>query len=308
MKGIILAGGHGTRLYPLTLASSKQLMPIYDKPMIYYPLSVLMMAGIREVLVISTAEDTPRFQTLLQDGSHLGMRFSYMVQKEPRGLAEAFILGEKFLNGEPACLILGDNIFYGHGLSDIVRRCARLKEGGAIFGYWVNNPEAYGVIEFNEQGRPLKIVEKPKNPQSNYAVPGLYFYDHTVCEVAKKLKPSLRGELEITDLNQHYLERGMLTVERIGRGYAWLDTGTHDQLLLAANYVQTMQQRQGLKIACIEEIAFRSGWIDQQQLIRNGEKMSKTEYGQYLIRLAEYDSKTRQRFFFDDPILSDVNG
>jgi glucose-1-phosphate thymidylyltransferase len=287
MKGIILAGGSGTRLYPITLGVSKQLLPVYDKPMIYYPLSVLMLAGIRDVLIISTPEDTPTFERLLSDGSQLGMAFSYVIQPKPEGLAQAFILGKEFIGNDSVAMILGDNIFYGHDLVVSVRRGAELKEGGLVFGYPVRDPERYGVVEFDEQGNVLSIEEKPPNPRSHYAVPGLYFYDNDVVTIAKNLKPSARGELEITDVNLAYLKRGQLRVELLGRGFAWLDTGTHESLVQATNFVQTVQERQGLRIACIEEIAYRAGFIDADQLRELADPMRKNEYGAYLLRLLE---------------------
>lgn len=287
MKGIILAGGSGTRLFPATTVVSKQLLPIYDKPMIYYPLSVLMLAGIKEILIISTPEDLPRFEKLLSDGKKLGLSLSYAEQPKPEGLAQAFIIGKNFLNGSPACLILGDNIFYGQGLTAILRKSAALEAGAQIFGTYVKNPEAYGVAEITDDGKVLSIEEKPKRPKSNYAVTGLYFYDRTVCEKAESLKPSARGELEITDLNNIYLQSNTLKMQVLGRGYAWLDTGTHESLLQASNFIETIQERQGLKIACIEEIAFRSGWIGATELEGLAAKMKNNGYGQYLLSLLQ---------------------
>jgi glucose-1-phosphate thymidylyltransferase len=287
MKGIILAGGSGSRLYPLTLGVSKQLLPVYDKPMIYYPLSVLMMAGIREVLIISTPHDLPIFQKILGDGSQLGMSFFYAQQPRPEGLAQAFIIGSSFIGRESVCLILGDNIFYGPGLSNILQRSVELTEGGLIFGYLVRDPERYGVVEFNSDGTVTDIVEKPQNPRSSYAVPGLYFYDNEVVEIARNLKPSARGELEITDVNTVYLQRGDLKVELLGRGFAWLDTGTHEALQQAASYVQAIQERQGLKISCVEEVAFRLGYIDAAQLKVLAANYMKNDYGRYLMEIAE---------------------
>ncbi len=286
MKGIILAGGSASRLFPLSKAISKQIMPIFDKPMIYYPLSTLMLAGIREVLIISTPRDLPMFQDLLDDGKQLGMSFSYIIQKEPNGLAQAFVLGEDFLNGEPGCLILGDNLFYGQGFTSILKRAAEIKDGACIFGYYVKDPRAYGVVEFDHTGKVISLEEKPSKPKSNYAVPGLYFYDNTVVEKAKSLKPSPRGEYEITDLNNLYLNDGKLKVETFGRGFAWLDTGNCDSLLDASNFVSTIQKRQGFYISCIEEIAWRNGWIESSQLFELGRNMEKTDYGQYIISLS----------------------
>ncbi len=287
MKGIILAGGRGTRLYPLTLALSKQILPVYDKPMVYYPLSMLMLAGIREILVISTPEALPGFCTLLGDGSQWGLKFTYAEQAEPRGLADAFLVKPDFIQGEPVCLILGDNIFFGHGLPEKLRHAARLNDGAMIFAYPVRDPERYGVVEFDAQGRALSIEEKPAKPRSNYAVPGLYFYDSHVMEMARSLKPSARGELEITDLNRMYLEQGKLQVEVMGRGVAWLDAGTHESLLQAANFVQAVEERQGMMISCPEEIAYRMGYISKAQLRALGETMKGNQYGQYLLRLAD---------------------
>jgi len=290
MKGIILAGGSATRLYPLSKAISKQIMPVYDKPMIYYPLSTLMMAGIREVLIISTPRDLPMFEELLGDGKRLGMRLEYKVQLVPNGLAQAFVLGKEFLNGEPGCLILGDNLFYGHGFRRILRDAVEqveTKRGACIFGYEVMDPRAYGVVEFDGEGRVLSLEEKPEKPKSNYAVPGLYFYDDTVTEKAAALKPSKRGEYEITDLNKTYLSEGTLSVKLFSRGFAWLDTGNCDSLIEAGNFIATIQNRQGFYVSCIEEIAWRNGWIDSKQLNELGEEMGKTLYGQYLIRLAK---------------------
>ncbi len=295
MKGIILAGGSGTRLYPLTHVVSKQLMSVYDKPMIYYPLSVLMLAGIREILIISTPTDLPQFQRLLKDGSQWGVKFSYVEQPKPEGLAQAFILGKDFIANEPVCLILGDNIFYGHGLSEILDRAARLCEGGLVFGYQVTEPQHYGVIEFNADGQAISIEEKPLIPKSKYAVPGIYFYDGQVAEIAECLKPSARNELEITDLNLAYLRRGQLQVEVLGRGYAWLDTGTHESLHQAANFIQTLEQRQGLKIACIEEIAYRQGYIDSVKLRQLAEPMAKSSYGRYLMQILDDETHSTLR-------------
>ena len=285
MKGIILAGGSGTRLYPLTKSISKQIMPIYDKPMIYYPLSVLMLANIREILIISTERDLPVFKELLKDGSELGLKLEYKVQEKPNGLAEAFIIGEEFIGDDNVALILGDNIFYGSGFRGLVEEAAKLESGAIVFGYPVKDPRAYGVVEFDETGKAISLEEKPKNPKSNYAIPGLYFYDNTVVEKAKNVKPSARGEIEITTVNEMYLSEGKLNVKNLGRGVAWLDTGTHDALLEAANFVQTVQKRQGFYIACIEEIAYKKGWIDNKKLDELAETLQKTEYGKYLKEL-----------------------
>jgi glucose-1-phosphate thymidylyltransferase len=285
MKGIILAGGSGTRLYPLTKAISKQIMPIYDKPMIYYPLSVLMLANIREILLISTPRDLPVFEELLGDGSQLGIKLKYKVQKYPNGLAEAFILGEEFIGDDNVCLILGDNVFYGAGFSGLLEETAKLKEGAVVFGYPVKDPRAYGVVEFDKNGKAISLEEKPENPKSNYAIPGLYFYDNTVVKKSKSIKPSARGELEITTINEEYLKEGKLNVKQLGRGITWLDTGTHESLLQAANYVETVQNRQGYYIACIEEIAYRKKWINEIQLRQIADTMLKTDYGKYLMDL-----------------------
>jgi glucose-1-phosphate thymidylyltransferase len=288
MKGIILAGGRGTRLYPLTIGVSKQLLPVYDKPMVYYPLSMLMLAGIREILVISTPEALPAFRALLGSGSQWGLSFSYREQAEPRGLADAFLVGKEFIAGDPACLILGDNIFFGHGLPDSLRRAAQLTQGALIFAYPVRDPQRYGVVEFDERGRAISIEEKPGRPRSNFAIPGIYFYDHNVVELAQTLRPSARGELEITDLNCLYLERGTLQVEVLGRGIAWLDAGTHESLLQAASFVQAVEERQGMMISCPEEIAYRRGYIDRDELRRQANLIN-NQYGEYLLRLLKED-------------------
>ncbi len=286
MKGIILAGGAGTRLYPSTIAVSKQLLTVYDKPMIYYPLSTLMLAGIRDVLIISTPRDLPLYKQLFEDGKNIGMNFEYAVQEQPRGLADAFILGREFIGNENVCLVLGDNIFYGYGFSDRLKRASERKTGATIFGYHVSNPSDFGVVEFDDEWNVLSIEEKPKEPKSNYAVPGLYFYDNNVVEIAKNVKPSARGEIEITSINNEYLRNKQLKVELFGRGMAWLDTGTHRSMLAAANFVEAVQTRQGLYISCIEEIAYRSGFIDKAQLEKLAQKFGKTEYGQYLYKIA----------------------
>ncbi len=287
MKGIVLAGGAGTRLYPSTIACSKQILTVYDKPMIYYPLSTLMLARIREVLIISTPRDLPVFRELLGDGSQLGMRLCYQVQKEPKGLAEAFLLGADFIGDDSVCLVLGDNIFYGYGFSERLKKAAARQDGATIFGYHVSNPEEFGVVDFDDDGNVISIEEKPEHPKSNYAVPGLYFYDHNVVEIARGVKPSARGELEITSVNNAYLKQGKLKVELFGRGMAWLDTGTHRSMLAAANFIEAVQTRQGLYVACLEEIAYRNRFIDKAQLLQQAKRLEKTEYGQYLYQVAE---------------------
>ncbi|MSE04348.1 glucose-1-phosphate thymidylyltransferase RfbA [Lactobacillus salivarius] len=287
MKGIILAGGSGTRLYPITKGISKQLIPIYDKPMIYYPLSTLMLAGIKDILIISTPEYTPLFEKLLGDGSEWGISLTYKIQEKPNGLAEAFILGADFIGDDTVCLILGDNIYYGSGLSKLVQEAAQKTDGATVFGYHVNDPERFGVVDFDDDMKALSIEEKPENPKSNYAVTGLYFYDNTVVEKAKNLKPSNRGELEITDINKLYLDEGKLDVKLMGRGYAWLDTGTHDSMMEAASFIATIQKRQNLKVACLEEIAYRMGYISKEKLVELAQPMKKNDYGQYLLRLVK---------------------
>ena len=287
MKGIILAGGSGTRLYPITKAISKQINPVYDKPMIYYPLSILMLAGIREILVISTPRDLPLFKELLGSGEDFGVRFEYEIQEQPNGLAEAFIIGEKFIGNDSCALVLGDNIFYGHGLTGMLKEAEARKDGATIFGYYVTNPQDFGVVEFDEDGKVISLEEKPQNPKSNYAVPGLYFYDNTVVEKAKRVKPSKRGELEITSINEMYLQEEKLHIINFGRGMAWLDTGTHDALLEAANFVKTIQSRQGVMVACLEEIAYRNGWISKEKVLELAKPLMKSKYGEYLVNLVK---------------------
>jgi len=290
MKGIILAGGHGTRLYPVTRVVCKQLLPVYDKPMIYYPLSTLMLAGIKDILIISTPDDTPRFESLLGNGNELGIKITYKVQDNPNGLAQAFVLGKEFIGSDSVCLVLGDNIFYGQGLTKMLRESVELKKGATVFGYYVSDPERYGVVEFDRDGKVISLEEKPVKPKSKYAVVGLYFYDNSVIEIAENLKPSARGEYEITDLNSEYLNRGLLNVQLMGRGFAWLDTGTHDSLAEATGFVKAIEERQGLKIACIEEIAYKMNFISKTEFLKLAEKLEKSTYGEYLKRVAEDDS------------------
>jgi glucose-1-phosphate thymidylyltransferase len=292
MKGIILAGGSGTRLYPLTMAGSKQLLPVYDKPMIYYPLSTLMLAGITDILLISTPEDLPRFKRLLNDGSQWGISISYMEQPRPEGLAQAFVLGADFIGDDSVCLILGDNLFYGQGFQPVLQKCTQLEQGGIVFGYWVSDPHRYGVVDFDDQGRVLSIEEKPAHPKSNFAVPGLYFYDNSVVDIARSIQPSDRGELEITDVNNVYLEQGSLKVQLLGRGFAWLDTGTHESLMEAGAFIETIEKRQGLKVGCVEEVAFRKGFISQDQLEALAGPLRKSGYGEYLNMILEQKDRS----------------
>ncbi len=289
MKGIILAGGHGTRLFPLTRSVSKQLMPVFDKPLIYYPLSILMLAGIKDILIITKEKDIPLFRDLFQDGSCLGLNISFAKQEDPRGIAEAFIIGEEFIENKPCCLILGDNIFYGGNISHTLKKAAGTRAGAVIFGYYVNDPQRYGIVEFDSECRVISVEEKPQKPKSNYAVTGLYFYDNNVAGIARNLKPSARGELEITDINREYLKRGLLKVEIMGRGMAWLDTGTHESLLEAGNFVETIEHRQGLKIACLEEIAYSMGYISREELLNLAKPFSKNQYGEYLLKIAKQE-------------------